>query len=62
MAEDSSASPSSPPPRSSSPHARSSGAADDTKISNKAAGAHSDTGDENTAAVEKKGEAGGWSY
>jgi hypothetical protein len=59
MAEDSSASPSSPPLQFSSLQARSSGTADDTKPSNKAAGVHDDTGDDNTTAAGKKGETKG---
>ncbi|KAH0559452.1 hypothetical protein GP486_004033 [Trichoglossum hirsutum] len=58
MAEDSGASLSSPLQQASSPNARSSGAADDTKISNKAAGAHIDTADDITAAAEKIEETG----
>jgi len=56
MAEDSSASRSSPPLQSASPEAHSSSAADDAKLSDKAAGGHHDAGVDNTTIVGKKGE------
>ena len=62
MAEDSSASSSPPPVQSSSPQARSSSAVDDTKLSDKAVGAHHETGGDNATPAGKKGEVKGYSH
>jgi hypothetical protein len=62
MAEDSSASHSSPPVQSTLPQAHSSSVADDAKLSDKAVGGRHDAGDDNATIIGKKGETKGCSH